>query len=74
MTFHLGIDFNKRPENGEYPFAPVLEFKIKSRINELNEFEKFVKYRGLILGGSVGDDTTVYFQYMRPCPSTCPPE
>jgi len=65
LKLHLGVDFNKRPDNEEFQFAPVVEVRVKTGEAKLKDFE------GTTIVDINDDEATVYFQYMRPCPPFC---
>lgn len=70
LYLHLGADMNKMNDKTEFTFTPVIELRTK----KLDDHTLLaIARKGLRSAGGLGkdDDDGIFFEYLKPCPSTC---
>jgi hypothetical protein len=76
FIMYLGVDLNKFGDPYEFSFSPIFGLVFSSAPSEPQGLAKTLTVRSAKeiterLGREEVTSTTVYFEYMKPCPSTC---
>ncbi len=81
IAFHLGTDMNKADMRGEFTFSPVVELKVndlRAIDSVLTDFQlsQPLQSKESLPAKVIEEDGSgsLYFEYLHPCPSTCPPD